>query len=82
MTIIIVKPATENAKSRKYQKTKAFFAKKDADRELARKINKAWAKLTRAELPRRKEEYRGSCCLPEVAKFAAGYRQSVNITAK
>lgn len=28
------------------------------------------------------QEYQGSCCLPEVALYAAGYRNSGNITAR
>ncbi|MEL7628742.1 hypothetical protein AAGW04_07020 [Pectobacterium aroidearum] len=83
MTTIIVKPAKDNAKRRKYLKTGAFFAQKDADRELAKKISKAWAKLTRVELPRRSEpEYSGSCCLPDVALFRTGHRKSENVTAR
>ncbi|QQA77034.1 hypothetical protein [Pectobacterium parmentieri] len=75
MTTIIVKPVKDNAKRRKYLKTGAFFAQKDADRELAQKISKAWAKLTRVELPKRSEpEYSGSCCLPQVALYSAGHR--------
>lgn len=75
MTTIIIKPAKENAKRRKYRKQGEYLAKKDADRELAKKISKAWAKLTRVELPAQKPVYSGSCCLPEVAKYAAGYRK-------
>ncbi|WP_369606243.1 hypothetical protein [Serratia marcescens] len=82
MTTIIVKPAKENAKHRKYRKQGEFLAKKDADRELAKKISKAWAKLTRVELPAQKPVYSGSCCLPEVAMFAAGHRKSEKITAR
>ncbi len=47
MTVVITYLATDNAKNRKHKKTGEFFAKKDADRELARRIEKAWAKLTR-----------------------------------
>ncbi|MBS3895148.1 hypothetical protein, partial [Serratia marcescens] len=72
MATIIIKPAKENAKRRKYRKQGEFLAKKDADRELAKRINKAWAKLTRIEVSAQKPVYSGSCCLPEVAMFAAG----------
>ncbi|MEI7177092.1 hypothetical protein [Pectobacterium carotovorum] len=83
MTTVIVKPARDNAKRRKYLKTGAYFAQKDADRELAKKINKAWAKLTRVDLPKRSEpEYSGSVCLPQVALFNAGHRKSENMTAR
>ncbi|TXE58982.1 hypothetical protein [Serratia nematodiphila] len=75
MATIIIKPAKENAKRRKYRKQGEFLAKKDADRELAKKISKAWAKLTRVELPAQKPVYSGSCCLPEVAMYAAGHRK-------
>lgn len=82
MATIIIKPAKENAKQRKYRKQGEFLAKKDADRELAKKISKAWAKLTRVELPAQKPVYSGSCCLPEVAMFAVGNRKSNKITAR
>ncbi len=82
MATIIIKPAKENAKQRKYRKQGEFLAKKDADRELAKKLSKAWAKLTRVELPAQKPAYSGSCCLPEVAMFAAGHRKSNKITAR
>ncbi|MGQ5784960.1 hypothetical protein ACN2W4_20960 [Serratia marcescens] len=82
MATIIIKPAKENAKRRKYRKQGEFLAKKDADRELAKKISKAWAKLTRVELPEQKPVYSGSCCLPGVAMFSAGYRKSNKITAR
>ncbi|MBQ4777685.1 transcriptional antitermination N peptide [Pectobacterium versatile] len=83
MTTIIVKPAKDNAKRRKYLKTGAYFAQKDADRELAKKISKAWAKLTHVDLPKRSEpEYSGSVCLPQVALFNAGRRKSENVTAR
>lgn len=82
MATIIIKPAKENAKRRKYRKQGEFLAKKDADRELAKKINKAWAKLTRVDLPAQKPIYSGSCCLSEVALFATGHRKSNKITAR
>lgn len=82
MTTIIIKPAKENAKRRKYRKQGEYLAKKDADRELAKKISKAWAKLTRVEIPSQKPVYSGSCCLPEVAMFAAGHRKSKSVTAR
>lgn len=82
MATIIIKPAKENAKQRKYRKQGEFLAKKDADRELAKKISKAWAKLTRVELPAQKPVYSGSCYLPEVAKYAAGHRKSKSVTAR
>ncbi|MEI7410098.1 hypothetical protein [Pectobacterium aroidearum] len=97
MTTIIVKPAKDNAKRRKYLKTGAFFAQKDADRELATKISAAWDRLTAckkigtadvlAQLviqlrDGKQHEVSGSACLSDVALFRAGHRKSENVTAR
>ncbi|MEI7219084.1 hypothetical protein WCT79_18985 [Pectobacterium carotovorum] len=86
MTTIIVKPAKENAKRRKYLKTGAFFAQKDADRELAKRIDIAFRKLSgefdRPFIKAKEQEYLGSVCLPQVALFNAGHRKSENLTAR
>lgn len=89
MTTIIVKPAKDNAKRRKYLKTGTFFAQKDADRELATKISAAWDRLTTckkvgtadilAQLviqlrDGKHHEVSGSACLPQVALYSAGHR--------
>ncbi|QKJ88054.1 hypothetical protein PMPD1_3122 [Paramixta manurensis] len=82
MTIVITYLAKDNAKNRKYKKTGEFFAKKDADRAMAKKIAKAWAKLTHVDLPKQHENYSGPICLPEVAIFRAGHRKSNSVTAR
>jgi 1,2-phenylacetyl-CoA epoxidase PaaB subunit len=46
MTRITVKPAKENAKTRKYRRTGEFFATKDANRALARRIESAFTRLS------------------------------------
>ncbi|WP_346827259.1 hypothetical protein [Serratia inhibens] len=74
MTTIIVKPAKENSKTRRYRQRGEVMAKRREDAELAKKLCKAWAKLTHVELPPRKVIYSGACCLPQVAMFAAGHR--------
>lgn len=74
MTTIIVKPAKENSKTRRYRQRGEVMAKRREDADTAKKISKAWAKLTRVELPAQKPVYSGSCCLPEVAMFNAGNR--------
>lgn len=74
MTTIIVKPAKENSKTRRYRQRGEVMAKRREDAELAKKLCKAWAKLTHVELPPQKAIYSGACCLPEVAMFAAGSR--------
>jgi hypothetical protein len=51
MTKIIVKPATDNSKNRRYRKRGELMARRKADAELALKISKAWAKLTYADSP-------------------------------
>lgn len=59
----------------------------------AGKINRAFAKLSGASLPRVEQALRapnwrepkeetGSVCLPQVGMFAAGYRNSENLTAR
>ncbi|MBH3213203.1 hypothetical protein [Serratia marcescens] len=75
MTTIIVKPAKENSKTRRYRQRGEVMAKRREDANTAKKLSKAWAKLTRVELPAQKHVYSGSCCLPEVAMFAAGHRK-------
>ncbi|HAT4516350.1 hypothetical protein I5U18_03300 [Serratia ureilytica] len=82
MTTIIVKPAKENSKTRRYRQRGEVMAKRREDADTAKKLSKAWAKLTRIELPAQKPVYNGSCCLPEVAMFAAGHRKSNKITAR
>jgi len=82
MTTIIVKPAKENSKTRRYRQRGEVMAKRREEVELAKKISKAWAKLTHLELPARNAIYSGACCLPEVAMCAAGFRKSENITAR
>lgn len=82
MTTVIVKPAKENSRSRRYRQRGELMAKRREDAEMARKISKAWSKLTHVDRPSQKEEYAGSCCLPEVAIYRAGHRKSDNITAR
>ncbi|HEJ7006137.1 TPA: hypothetical protein ACKP84_003803 [Serratia marcescens] len=82
MTTIIVNPAKENSKTRRYRQRGEVMAKRREDADTAKKLSKAWAKLTRVELPVQKPVYSGSCCLPEVAMFAAGHRKSNKITAR
>ncbi|EPA9111006.1 MAG: hypothetical protein E7G96_02520 [Serratia liquefaciens] len=75
MITIIVKPAKENSKTRRYRQRGEVMAKRREEVELAKKISKAWAKLTHIDLPSRNAIYSGACCLPEVAMFAAGFRK-------
>lgn len=82
MTKIIVKPMKENSKKRRYQLRGEVMARRREDAELARKIRKAWAKLTYTDSPVKKVVYNGSHCLQEVARYCAGHRKSKNITAK
>lgn len=62
-------------------------------KQYAGKINRAFAKLSGASLPRVEQALRapnwrepkeesGGACLPQVAIFSAGYRKSENITAR
>lgn len=78
MTKIIIKPAKENSKTRRYRKRGELMARRRAeDAELAKKLNKAWAKLTHVDLPIwPRAVYRGSYCLPEVARYLAGHRKN------
>lgn len=59
----------------------------------AGKINRAFAKLSGASLPRVEQALRapnwrepkeesGGACLPQVAMYSAGHRKSENITAR
>lgn len=82
MATIIVKPEKDNSKNRRYRQRGELMAKRREDAAFTKKISKAWAKLTKVELPIQKPVYSGSCCLPEVAKFATGYRKSEKITAR
>lgn len=62
-------------------------------KQYAGKINRAFAKLSGASLPRVEQALRapnwrepkeesGGACLPQVAIFSAGHRKSENITAR
>lgn len=83
MTTIIVKPAKENSKTRRYRQRGEVMAKRREDADTAKKLSKALAKLTRVELPAQKPVYSCSCCLPEVAMFNAKFRKSKgNVTAR
>jgi|AGFS01.1.fsa_nt_gi hypothetical protein len=96
MTTIIVKPARENSKSRRYRQRgehmRALKAECDADRHFAKRIDKAFKKLSEGcseSVARatslgglRDTDSNGSCCLPDVAKFAAGHRNNKQVTAR
>ncbi|MEQ9869171.1 hypothetical protein ABRP77_07800 [Pectobacterium odoriferum] len=77
MTTIIVKPAKDNAKTRRYRQRGELMARRREHAALAFKISKAWAKLTHVDRPFVKAaepEYSGSVCLQNVALFNAGHR--------
>ncbi|ENF3463425.1 hypothetical protein WFP00_22105 [Yersinia enterocolitica] len=86
MVAITIKPAKENSKTRKFKRTGEFFAAKDANRVLASRIEAAFTKLSEGctsrvykatmPIPIRSTERPSAdnICLPEVAKFAAGFR--------
>lgn len=93
MTNIVFKRRKENSKSRRIRERGEHYAATkaqcDADRSTARKIEAAFSKLsagcslnvaraTSAPSLREKHES-GSACLPDVAKYAAGYRKSKDI---
>ncbi|WP_432323430.1 hypothetical protein [Yersinia enterocolitica] len=86
MVAITIKPAKENSKTRKFKRTGEFFAAKDANRVLASRIEAAFTKLSEGctsrvykatmPVPVRSTDRPSAdnICLPEVAKFAAGFR--------
>lgn len=85
MTIVITYLAKDNAKTRYRARRAAKREQAEADARLARKIAVASAgcslnvaRATSAPSLREKHES-GSACLPDVAKFAAGYRKSKDI---
>lgn len=85
MTTIIVKPAKENAKTRRYRQRGELMAKRREDAALALKISKAWAKLTYIDRPvvdTPVYDDMDNCCLPQVSLFKAGYRKSDSVTAR
>ncbi|EMG5775063.1 hypothetical protein V5D82_004518 [Yersinia enterocolitica] len=94
MVAITIKPAKENSKTRKFKRTGEFFAAKDANRVLASRIEAAFTKLSEGctsrvykatmPVPVRSTEQPSAdnICLPEVAKFAAGFRKSESLTAR
>ncbi|MBQ0956961.1 hypothetical protein [Serratia symbiotica] len=46
MTVIIVKPAKDNSKNRRYRQRGQLIAKHRENAEFAKKLSKAWDKLT------------------------------------
>ncbi|ELI7924730.1 hypothetical protein RSE70_004058 [Yersinia enterocolitica] len=87
MVAITIKPAKENSKTRKFKRTGELFAAKDANRVLASRIEAAFTKLSegctsrvcKATMPIQirstERPSADNICLPEVAKFAAGFRK-------
>lgn len=85
MTVVITILASDNARNRRRARRAAQQEQQQADVRLARKIAVASAgcslnvaRATSAPSLREKHEST-SQCLPEVAKYAAGYRKSKDI---
>lgn len=85
MTVVVTYLASDNARNRRRARRAAQQEQKQADARLARKIAIASAgcslnvaRATSAPSLREKHES-GSACLPDVAKYAAGYRKSKDI---
>lgn len=85
MTVVVTILASDNARNRRRARRAAQQEQKQVDARLARKISVASAgcslnvaRATSAPSLREKHES-GSACLPDVAKFAAGYRKSKDI---
>jgi len=85
MTVVVTILASDNARNRRRARRAAQQEQKQADARLARKIAVASAgcslNVARAtSAPSLREKYEsGSACLPDVEKFAAGYRKSKDI---
>lgn len=85
MTVVITYLAKDNAKTRYRARRAAKREQVEADARLARKIAVASAgcslNVARATtLPSLREKHEGgAACLPDVAKYAAGYRKSKDI---
>lgn len=85
MTVVITYLASDNARNRRRARRAEAQSQIDADSRLARKIAVAGsgcslnvARATSSPSLREKHEST-SQCLPEVAKYAAGYRKSKDI---
>ena len=83
--------AKQRCKLRRLERRSEERNSANAERRLARKIatslsgcSERTVKALSLPIPvvRGKEEVTGSCCLPQVAIFAAGHRKSESITAK
>ena len=85
MTVVITYLATDNAKNRYRARRAAKREQMQADNKLARNIALASAgcslNVARATTsPSLREKHEGgAACLPDVAKYAAGYRKSKDI---
>lgn len=85
MTVVITYLASDNARNRRRARRAEAQSQIDADARLARKIAVAGSgcslNVARAtSAPSLREKYEGgSACLPDVAKYAAGYRKSKDI---
>lgn len=85
MTVVVTILASDNARNRRRARRAAQQEQKQSDARLARKIAVASAgcslnvaRATSAPSLREKHES-GSACLPDVAKYSAGYRKSKDI---
>lgn len=89
MTVVITYRAKDNAKNRYRARRAAKREQANADASLSRKIaviasgcSNRVLKAVASPSVREVKEESGAMCLPDVAKYAAGYRKSESVTAR
>ena len=86
--IIVTYLADDNARNRRRARRQAQREQAMQDASLARRVANSTCNtrvskaISLAENSRTKCENSGSTCLPDVALYSAGYRQSKDITAR
>lgn len=78
MTVVITRPASDNARNRRRAKRAAEYEKKRTVTGCRDRVEQA----IKAPNWRCKPTDSGAQCLPDVALYAAGYRKSNNVTAR
>lgn len=94
MATIIIKPSRNNAIARRARKRTELIAAKRHEKAFALRLDNTFMRLSGC-LNRRvfnavndaKHKLKsgsgsGTCCLPEVARYAAGYRKLQKVTAR
>lgn len=87
MTVVITILADDNARNRRRARRALQREQAMQDDSLARKVAHKLSGCAKADkatslVSLRNKESDGSCCLPEISLYRAGYRKSESVTAR